>query len=150
MSRLLTDEAIIILSIAVGMKRGDGLADNVSADLLTYLKAQDAKTDPLSREDERRKMAEWLETMRNKEALFLIPDVWLDSLREGRAPWDSPTGHATEAGAGGSTVETHRCYYCSYEGTDVNRIATLHDIPSQSPYCCDDGDACNARIKEAA
>ncbi len=36
---LLTDEEIIILSIAVGMKRGDGQADNVTADLRTYLDA---------------------------------------------------------------------------------------------------------------
>ncbi len=33
-----------ILSIAVGMKRGDGQADNVTADLRTYLDAEHAKT----------------------------------------------------------------------------------------------------------
>ncbi len=58
-------------------------------------------------------------------------------------------------------AETHTCYYCDHEGTDVNRVAahsTLKVAPRCIPldrddhivYCCDDGDACDARIKEAA
>ncbi len=55
----------------------------------------------------------------------------------------------------------HTCYYCDHEGTDVNRVAvvtTFHTDPGVIPfsvdgqqhthYCCDDGDACDARIKE--
>ena len=44
-------------------------------------------------------------------------------------------------------METHACYYCQHEGTDVNRIATpLSKFnEKQTVYCCGDGDACDER-----
>lgn len=50
---------------------------------------------------------------------------------------DCPGGH-----------QDHQCYYCFHEGTDVNRIAIPYD--GHDAYCCDDGDACDERIKAAA
>ncbi len=49
-------------------------------------------------------------------------------------------------------AETHTCYYCNHEGPDVNRVAELADAVNRrgTHYCCEDGDACDARIKEAA
>ncbi|KKL24201.1 hypothetical protein LCGC14_2417680 [marine sediment metagenome] len=46
-------------------------------------------------------------------------------------------------------METHACYYCQHEGTDVNRIATpLSKFnEKQTVYCCDDGDGCGKRVK---
>ena len=45
--------------------------------------------------------------------------------------------------------EIHTCYYCSREGTDVNRLAVYGPRMNepQYGYCCDDGDACDARTK---
>ena len=40
---------------------------------------------------------------------------------------------------------THTCYYCHYEGTDVNRIHTVGSKKVLPVYCCDDGNACDAR-----
>ncbi len=43
---------------------------------------------------------------------------------------------------------THTCYYCDHEGTEVNRIGGLPGGPARdTQYCCDDGDACDARIR---
>ncbi len=44
--------------------------------------------------------------------------------------------------------DTHTCYYCSREGTDVNRLAVYGPRMNepQYGYCCDDGESCNARI----
>ncbi len=51
----------------------------------SILKLQDTKTDRLSREDERRKMAEWL----YKRVGGTIPSIIRDcvNIREGHAPW---------------------------------------------------------------
>ena len=48
----------------------------------------------------------------------------------------------------------HTCYYCEHTGDDVNRIALIEDVHPALPnttihYCCDDGDACDARITAA-
>ena len=44
-------------------------------------------------------------------------------------------------------METHTCYYCNHEGTDVNRIATpLSKFnEQQTVYCCDDAIMCDER-----
>ncbi len=42
----------------------------------------------------------------------------------------------------GEPRETHTCYFCDHEGTDVNRIAVV--MPPKE-YCCDDGIMCDER-----
>ncbi len=217
MSRLLGDEEILTAVERDKEAYSSGFMPHPG---LAICRAQDAKTDRLSREDERRKMAEWLET---KQEAGVEPTVIVGQLkleREGRASRDSPTincpglspdgtgerlmthyvgddcpgghrntepqkprrsGHlyhcptnsdgtcdASNEPCDGSWNglhcikhnQTHTCYYCDHKGTDVNRIATVttfHTDPGVIPfsvesqqhteYCCDDGDACDARIK---
>ncbi len=47
--------------------------------------------------------------------------------------------------------ETHACYYCNHEGTDVNRIDRLAINAvgdDEHIYCCDDAVACDHRWQE--
>ncbi len=61
---------------------------------------------------------------------------------------DSPQWCAERAK--GKQPGRHTCYYCNHEGTDVNRIHFAGGKRVLPSYCCDDGDACDARIKETA
>ncbi len=43
-------------------------------------------------------------------------------------------------------MESHTCYYCNHEGTDVNRIAGWNVVcRGSTEYCCDDGIMCDER-----
>ena len=83
--RLLTDEEL------ASFFRGSLMRDeSVEGYLHRVRDSQDAKTEPLVRADERRKMAEWLDKTID---MAVGPDIFvewvagLSALREGRAPW---------------------------------------------------------------
>ncbi len=182
--RLLTDEEISA-AFATPLKLREKFPTT-----RRMLRLQDAKTDPLVRADERRKMAEWLdgpcedETHEGYQAAHwcchkCMIDVF-GHLSEGRAPWafrsapeavpgDDPPSGAPNAFAsikgerlmthyvgddcpGGhhNDATVHTCYYCDHEGTDVNRVHSVGNERVLPVYCCDDGDACEVRIKETA
>ncbi len=65
-----------------------------------------------------------------------------------RNEWREVFGQAIETGFPRSP-ETHTCYYCDHEGTDVNRLAAYGPSMNEAQYgyCCDDGQSCDARTR---
>ena len=67
------------------------------------------------------------------------------------APDDEWTYQFGQRDGGWQPPQTHTCYYCDHEGTDVNRIALVRQqFPGESPdedevYACDDAIACDER-----
>ncbi|KKN00453.1 hypothetical protein LCGC14_1137490 [marine sediment metagenome] len=61
------------------------------------------------------------------------------------APDDEWTYQFGQRDGGWQAPQTHTCYFCDHEGTDVNRIAVV--MPPKE-YCCQDAVACDHRWQE--
>ena len=94
-SRLLTDEEKHLALVEWRERNGLGPDFYIDDTAEVYLPVQDAKTEPLVRADERRKMAEWLindcDDASHHSGARLSCSLCLSELymylREGRAPW---------------------------------------------------------------
>ena len=104
MSDRLVDQSDIDAMIR-GMPFKPATETGWKATIRRIIKAQDLRTDRLSREDERRKMAEWLDgwcdqSLHSEETYSTVdvprrdcPDCYdelLEKCRKGRTPWDKP------------------------------------------------------------
>ena len=64
---------------------------------------------------------------------------------EVEAPDDEWAYQFGQRDGGWQAPQTHTCYFCDREGTDVNRVHSAGNKRVLPVYCCDDGDACDAR-----